>query len=85
MEDIFNKVLEERQRQNDKYGDRDQHPCVWMTILTEELGEVAKEICDAGFDHEKLDSNYETELIQMISVGVAMLENYYKYKEKYTS
>lgn len=77
MEDIFKKVSDERQRQDDMYGIRDQHPSVWLTIMTEELGEVAKEICDADFDPEKLDSNYETELIQMISVGVAMLQNYY--------
>lgn len=28
---------------------RKYHPCVWLTILSEEIGEIAKEICDSGF------------------------------------
>ena len=79
MVDIFKEVADERERQTLKYGDRDQHPSVWLTILSEEVGEVAKEICDAGFDVEQLSPNYKTELIQMIAVGVAMLENYNSY------
>ena len=36
-------ILQERKRQDDKWGQQDHDLGVWMEILTEELGEMSKE------------------------------------------
>lgn len=82
MDEILKQIKEERQRQDNKWGtERDQHPAVWMTILSEEAGEVAQEICFSNFEIDNLSSNYRTELIQVAAVAVAAIENYDKNKE----
>lgn len=50
-EDRFQKIVQdiisEIERQDNKWGmDRDNHPLVWLSILQEEVGELAKEIND---------------------------------------
>jgi NTP pyrophosphatase (non-canonical NTP hydrolase) len=82
VENILNNIIEERKRQDEKWGIRDQHPCVWLTILSEEIGEIAKEICDSGFKTDNLGDNYRNELIQSAAVLVAMIQNFDNEKEK---
>lgn len=77
MENILEDIRKERERQDLKFGaDRDQHPAVWLTVLTEEVGEVAQEICDSNFNVDNLKDNYRVELIQVAAVAVAAIQNY---------
>lgn len=82
MDNILNDIKKERDRQDKKWGLQEHHPCVWLTILSEEIGEVAKEICDSGFRTDNLSDNYRNELIQSAAVLVAMIQNFDNEKEK---
>jgi NTP pyrophosphatase (non-canonical NTP hydrolase) len=67
----------EAHRQIEKFGKQDHLPDRWMTILTEEVGEVAKEICNQHDSPCQLVyDNYEKELIQVAAVAMSMLENF---------
>lgn len=77
---VFNEVLEERSRQDGKWGkDRTHHPLEWIAILGEEVGEVNKGALEAHFSgYEKTGdySNYREELIHVAAVAVAMAESF---------
>ena len=80
-EDKFQKVIQdtilEIKRQDNKWGaDRDNHPLVWLSIIQEEFGELAKEINDAYFQTENLSENYRKELVQIVAVGLQAIKNY---------
>lgn len=83
MDMRFNKIFEdvnsEIERQDGKFGkDRESHPLVWLSILSEEVGEIAKEINDADFTEEKLSDNYRKELIQVAAVALQAALNFDK-------
>lgn len=77
LDELFGKVGAEIKRQDDKWGaDRDQHPTTWITILSEEIGEISKEVCDAACYVEKMNlDNYKTEIVQSIAVLAQMYKN----------
>ena len=66
---VLEQVLLEREKQDLKWGDQtfnsDDH---WTVILTEELGEVAREV------YEKNESDMYTEIIQCAAVCFAWAE-----------
>lgn len=70
--DILEAVNRERDRQDAKFGKcpRNIASEVWLTILMEEVGEVARAII------EKDSINYEHELIQVAAVAIAAIEDY---------
>lgn len=77
-QDILNDVLNERQRQNNKFGaNRTQHPFLWNTILTEEVGEAAKESLDMYFSSTPEDAvkKYRKELIEVAAVAIATIQD----------
>ena len=47
--DIADEILDERERQNQKWGKQEHNLVEWTAILTEEVGEVAKEAVDYHF------------------------------------
>lgn len=65
---IFIEVEAERKLQNLKWGEQNHNPSAWISILGEEYGEVCKTV------NENKLMEYRKELIQMIAVGVAMVE-----------
>lgn len=69
---ILDKILEERVRQDGKFGQspRGLHSSVWLTVIMEELGEVARSIIDGDSE------NYKNELIQVAACCVGALEDY---------
>ena len=70
------KIQAECDRQDRKFGVRSQHPLVWMSILSEEVGEVFKEINDADFDENKIKhEQYVTELVQCAAVICQAIKN----------
>lgn len=67
---IIWKILAERYHQDEKWGFRIGQPdTTWQTILSEEVGEAAKEVLDRNFD------KLEAELIQCAAVALAWLED----------
>lgn len=64
-------ILEERARQDTKFGllPRNLDPMLWLTVLTEEVGEVARAVL------EDSPSQYEKELTQVAAVALAALED----------
>ena len=69
MSDIMQRIIDERRRQNAKWGVQRHLPVVWSAILAEECGEVAK----ASLENDP--SAYVTELVQVAAVAVAALES----------
>lgn len=76
--DILYDVLNERQRQNDKFGaNRTQHPFLWNTILVEEVGEASKDSLDIYFSSnpEEALKRYRKELIEVAAVAIATIQD----------
>ena len=66
---ILQLILEERQKQDEKWGEQNHNIYKWLAILGEEVGEVNK---------AALEKNYKDiidELIQIGAVTVAMIES----------
>jgi NTP pyrophosphatase (non-canonical NTP hydrolase) len=83
MEQVILDIVAERARQDAKFGDQTKRtPFEWLAILTEELGEVAKEVCETGFIYAHTTNQYlversvalRDELVQTAAVAVAMIE-----------
>lgn len=69
MENILNLICEERKRQDTKWGEnRMMSDLMWLTVLSEEIGEAARDIL-------KGTSTLETEVLHVAAVAVAWLEN----------
>lgn len=74
--DIFESVADERQRQEKNWGTQNHHPLLWHSILSEEVGEVAKELNEFGFSSDKKRlENARTELIQVAAVAIAFADS----------
>lgn len=67
-------VLEERMRQEEKWGEQNHSPEKWVAILLEEVGESCKEMLDTPRHLGKPNDNLRAELIQVAAVALAMLE-----------
>jgi NTP pyrophosphatase (non-canonical NTP hydrolase) len=66
---ICGQVADERDRQEAKWGHQNNKPLEWLSILLEEVGEVAKAL------NEKDDNGVQEELMQVMAVAAAWLEN----------
>jgi hypothetical protein len=71
---ILAEVIDERARQDAKWGQQNHSPANWLMILGEEVGEVNKAAYEAEF-HDKSIAFYREELIQVIAVALAMVES----------
>lgn len=69
---IFDLVIDERNRQTAKWGRQKHSNSTWNLILNEEVGEVAKAILEVE------DEGVFKELIQVIAVAVAWLEDHFE-------
>lgn len=65
---IFEEVFTERMRQEGKWGEQNHGSPLYLTILTEEVGEVAKAILEHRRDEVR------AELVQVAAVAVAFVE-----------
>jgi NTP pyrophosphatase (non-canonical NTP hydrolase) len=70
---ILVEVEEERADQIRKWGEQHHSPHQWLAILTEEVGEVAKDVAEMRIDEFDF-VNYRKELIQVAAVAVAAIE-----------
>ncbi len=72
---IIEKVLEERKRQDEKWGVQNHATPVWATIIGEEYGEMCKAINEYGFNPTRVtEDEIYTEAIQTMASCMAMLE-----------
>lgn len=78
QQQLVNEILEERVRQDMKWGIQNHSPMEWIVILAEEFGEASKEALEEHFG-ELSDSSgyqkYKKEVIQVAAVALAMLES----------
>ncbi len=65
-------VARERRRQIEKWGIQHHSPEWWLTILSEEVGELAKEILELKFEKGSADS-MRSELVQVAAVALSWL------------
>ena len=66
---VLQDVVTERNRQDEKFGDQiDNTAERWMTILMEEVGEAAKEVCERNVPL------FREEMVQVAAVACAMIE-----------
>ena len=65
---ILTDILIEREKQDEKWGIQNYGSDHWLTILTEEVGEVARAIL------KDADLEIQEELVHVITVGIAWLE-----------
>lgn len=75
QEKIINMVLEERKRQDAKWGEQNHTPCMWSSIIGEEYGEMCQAINEFTFDPTPdTEEQIYTEAIQTMASCMAMLE-----------
>ena len=65
----MDKLLMEDQRQVKKWGVQRHDPFIWMTILTEEVGELAQAILKAKFEKGAIE-RIATEAIQVATLAL---------------
>ena len=72
---IINRVIDERKRQDAKWGEQNYNAYVWASIIGEEYGEMCQAINEFGFNptHETEEQIY-TEAIHTMASCMAMLE-----------
>lgn len=76
-------VGDERERQNEKWGEQNHTPMEWLPILMEEVGEVAKAALEQHFSENGYDQYTDVaslqelrkEMVQVAAVAVAMVES----------
>ena len=90
MHRTLEEIKQEVDRQNQKFGEQNHKPIEWIAILSEEVGEAAKEALDHHFKYPKKTDDgsqecnleiqaqrlkdYREELIQVAAVAVQMIE-----------
>jgi NTP pyrophosphatase (non-canonical NTP hydrolase) len=75
---IASEVLDERERQDRKWGEQNHDPLVWLSILGEEFGEVSKAVLEANAPA------YREELIQVAAVAMAMVQAFDRNEQRMT-
>jgi NTP pyrophosphatase (non-canonical NTP hydrolase) len=66
-------IIEERERQDTKWGVQTHNDHLWNTILSEEVGEVSKALLDHEFKGKPV-RDIRAELVQVAAVAVSWLE-----------
>ncbi len=72
--EAMNLIINERNRQDVKWGKQSHSYPLWRIILGEELGEADKEYLEYQFGNEKDRQKLLKELVQVSAVSVAILE-----------
>lgn len=79
-------VFKERLRQLEKFGPQNRPPYQWFLILSEEVGEVAKECVEMEFDDaahpHAYPERYYKELTEVAAVALAAMQNFNQRRPK---
>lgn len=73
MERAIEDVVEERIRQEAKWGEQNHDPFTYLAILSEEVGELAQAALHARFGGSKAAGLYE-EAVHTAAVALAIVE-----------
>ena len=68
-ETVLCEIANERQNQDNKWGEQNHHVLFWMSVLGEEYGEA----CKSAIEGDVLSCR--TELVQVAAVAVAAIES----------
>lgn len=77
QEEVISNILEERNRQDKKWGEQNHSPQFWTGILGEEFGEFCEAVNETVFDNGSDKGGYEnmrTEAIHVAAVAIGFLE-----------
>lgn len=74
IDNVIEDVVAERARQVLIWGEQSHSLPVWNTILTEEVGELSKEILGYHFDKGDVENAYK-EAIQVAAVAMAIAQS----------
>lgn len=74
LDEVIELVRAERAKQDEKWGIQHHPPTMWLTILTEEVGEACQAALDTHFAGKPIQF-YRDELIQIAAVAMAALED----------
>jgi NTP pyrophosphatase (non-canonical NTP hydrolase) len=66
-------VVDERKRQDKKWGEQNHAPMVWIPILVEEVGEFSEEALADHFAGTRT-ANLRIEAVQVAAVALAIIE-----------
>ena len=89
MKTVIQRVIDERLRQDAKWGEQNHNAIEWVAILTEEVGEASKEAVDFHFANGDVDvklkagkrlqiqriEHLKKELIQAAAVAIQAVES----------
>ena len=70
---VYNEIMDERKRQDDKWGEQNHDDYVFAAILGEEVGEVQQAMLKRDYEQGPA-TNIRKELIQLAAVAVGWLE-----------
>lgn len=75
MNNALQSVLAERQRQEEKWGEQNHNPYIYLTILVEEVGELGQAILQTQFGGECGGwENVRKEAVHCAAVALAIIE-----------
>lgn len=80
MESAIQSIIQERTRQDAKWGQQDHEPMAWMGILGEEFGELCEAVNETHFNNgpeARKKGGYENmraEAVQVAAVAVSFIE-----------
>lgn len=74
QEQAIKLVFDERQRQDEKWGEQNHEPILWTAILSEEVGEFSKAALHQKFGGPDAD-NVLVEAVQCAAVSLAIVES----------
>jgi len=77
--ELILEICQERDRQDEKWGEQNHHPDIWMNILMEEVGEASNACLGARFANRTYYP-YREEMIQIAAVALAALESFERNK-----
>jgi NTP pyrophosphatase (non-canonical NTP hydrolase) len=66
---LIDEILQERKRQDLRWGQQNHGPEFWLLILLEEIGEAARAVLEGQVD------GYKKELTQVAAVSIAAIES----------
>jgi NTP pyrophosphatase (non-canonical NTP hydrolase) len=80
MESAILSVINERTRQDIKWGEQNHEPMAWMGILGEEFGELCEAVNETHFNNGPVErekggyENMRAEAVQVAAVAVSFIE-----------
>ncbi|MNW53171.1 hypothetical protein D3C74_307220 [compost metagenome] len=80
MDSAIQSVIQERVRQDAKWGEQNHEPMAWMGILGEEFGELCEAVNETHFNNgaeARKKGGYEnmrTEAVQVAAVAISFIE-----------